>query len=176
MSDDGRVAFATAERLSPRDTNEIVDVYEFVGGRPQLIGAGTGDRDILPKIVFLYPGQVVGLESMSRDGRDIYFSTYDTLVPQDENGPFVKFYDARTGGGFVTEGELLPCEAADECHGETSQPPANPKVGTGTEYTSPGNVSQTKPRKKARRRHHRRSRKRRHARKHHRGNAHARSR
>jgi len=155
MSDDGRVAFATADALSPRDTDGIVDVYEFVGGRPQLIGAGTGDRDILPKIIFLYPGQVVGLESMSRDGRDIYFSTYDTLVPQDQNGPFVKFYDARTGGGFVTSGELLPCEAADECHGETSEPPANPKVGTGIEYTAPGNVVKHRPRNRSRNRHRR---------------------
>jgi hypothetical protein len=144
-------------------------VYEFVGGRPQLIGAGTGDRDILPKLVLLYPSQVVGLESMSRDGRDIYFSTYDTLVPQDQNGPFVKFYDARTGGGFVTNGELLPCEAADECHGETSEPPPNPKVGTGTENTQSGNVLHPTPRKKSGRKHrhshhrHRNGRKHRHA-------------
>ena len=104
MSDDGRVAFATADALSPRDTDGIVDVYEYTGGRPQLIGAGTGDRDVVPKLALLYPGQVVGLESMSRDGRDLYFSTYDTLVPQDQNGPFVKFYDARVGGGFPVHG------------------------------------------------------------------------
>ena len=107
MSDDGRVAFATADALSPRDTDGIVDVYEYIGGRPQLIGAGTGDRDVVrqarPSSI---PGQVVGLESMSRDGRDIYFSTYDTLVPQDQNGAFVKFYDARTGGGFVGPGRI----------------------------------------------------------------------
>ena len=148
MSDDGRVAFATADALSPRDTDGIVDVYEYTGGRPQLIGAGTGDRDILPKLALLYPGQVVGLESMSRDGRDLYFSTYDTLVPQDQNGPFVKFYDARVAGGFPVQGELLPCEAADECHGETSNPASDPKVGTGTEFTAPGNVT-IGPRKSA---------------------------
>ena len=38
-------------------------------------------------------------------------------------------------------GELLPCEAADECHGETSHPASDPKVGTGTEFTAPGNVT-----------------------------------
>jgi hypothetical protein len=152
ITDDGRVAFATADQLSPRDTNEIVDVYEFVDGRPHLIGAGTGDRDIVPKLALLYPGQVVGLESFSRDGRDLFFSTFDTLVPQDENGPFVKFYDARTGGGFPTKGELLPCEAADECHGDTTPPVPTPPVGTGTPYTQPGNVPQAKPRKKAKRR------------------------
>jgi hypothetical protein len=170
ITDDGRVAFATADKLSPRDTNEIVDVYEFVGGRPQLIGAGTGDRDILPKLAILYPGQVVGLESISRDGRDLYFSTYDVLVPQDENGPFVKFYDARTGGGFPVQGELLPCEAADECHGETTPPVPTPQVGTGTAYTQPGNVLRTKSKKakkkKAHRRHRKTQRRKRHRRRH----------
>jgi hypothetical protein len=172
MTDDGRVAFGTAEQLSPRDTNEIVDVYEYVGGRPHLISAGTGDRDILPKTALLYPGQVIGLENFSRDGRDLYFSTYDVLVPQDENGPFVKFYDARTGGGFATPGELLPCEAADECHGETSSPVPHPEVGTGTPYTVPGNVSQQAPKRNAKRKQQRkkklrkRNQRRRQARKH----------
>ena len=33
---------------------------------------------------------------------DIYFSTYDTLAPrEDHNGQFLKFYDARTNGGFA---------------------------------------------------------------------------
>jgi hypothetical protein len=165
ITDDGRVAFATADRLSPRDSNEIVDVYEFVGGRPQLIGAGTGDRDIVPKLALLYPGQVVGLESISRDGIDLFFSTYDVLVPQDENGPFVKFYDARTGGGFVTKGELLPCEAADECHGETTPPVPNPQIGTGTPYTEPGNVTRAQRKKKAKRVRKRNRRRHRHAQK-----------
>jgi hypothetical protein len=184
MTDDGRVAFSTAEALSPRDSNGKVDTYEFVGGRPQLISAGTGDRDILPKIAFLYPGQVVGLENFSRDGTDLYFSTYDVLVPQDQNGPFVKFYDARSGGGFAVQGELLPCEAADECHGETSPPVPNPQVGTGTPYTVPGNASQPagkrkakKRKKRAHRRRHRRRhdrRARRHAKRHHAKRLHAR--
>ncbi len=37
---------------------------------------------------------------VSPNGVDVYFSTFDTLVPQDLNGAFLKFYDARTGGGF----------------------------------------------------------------------------
>lgn len=166
MSDDGRVAFATAEALSPRDTDGIVDVYEYTEGRPQLISGGNGDRDIVPKLAILYPGQVIGLESMSRDGTDLYFSTFETLVPQDENGPFVKFYDARTGGGFPVPGKLLPCEAADECHGETSLPPANPEVGTGMPYTSPGAARPHRGSGRSRRRHHSQRRGHRHARKH----------
>jgi hypothetical protein len=148
MSDDGRAAFATADGLVPRDTNNLIDVYEFTEGRPQLISSGTGDRDIFPKLAILFVGQNTGLEAMSRDGSDIYFSTYESLVPQDENGAFIKFYVAKTNGGFPVLGELFPCEAADECHGATSQPAGNPEVGTGTPYSVSGNVEQTKAKKK----------------------------
>jgi hypothetical protein len=128
-----------------------------------LIGAGTGDRDTLPALALLYPGQDVGLESMSRDGLDVYFSTYDTLVPQDQNGAFVKFYDARTGGGFAVPGSLLPCEAADECHGETSIAPSNPQVGTGNRYTASGNLPPTTKKPKKKHRHTRRHRRQKHS-------------
>jgi hypothetical protein len=165
ISDDGRVAFSTSDALSPRDTDGKVDTYEFVGGRPQLISGGTGDRDELPTLLeTLFPGQFIGFESISRDGKDLYFSTFETLVPQDENGPFVKFYDARTGGGFQVAGQLLPCEAADECHGETSRPPANPQVGTGTPFTAPGNVANGAQKKQGKHVKHRKRKRKRHGR------------
>jgi len=154
MSDDGRVAFATNEALVPRDANGIIDVYEFTGSEVRLISSGTGTRFELPRLALFYPSQTIGLEAFSRDGVDLYFSTFDTLVPEDENGKFIKFYDARTGGGFPANGRLLPCEAADECHGPTSDPVRNPEVGTGVGYGVAGNVPQTRKgkhrRKKAR--------------------------
>ena len=64
-----------------------------------------------------------GFEAISQDGVDLYFSTFETLVPEDHNGSFVKFYDARSGGGFPVTAGLLPCTAADECHGDASAPP-----------------------------------------------------
>jgi hypothetical protein len=151
MSDDGRVAFATADRLAPRDTNRHIDVYEYVDGRPQLITSGTTDRDLFPSLAIIFTGVNTGLEAISRDGVDIYFSTYETLVSQDQNGPFIKMYVARVNGGFAVPGELLPCEAADECHGETSTPPSNPEVGTGTPYSVPGNHLQAQRRRAAKR-------------------------
>ena len=48
MSDDGRTAFATSDALVEGDTDGLVDVYEFVGGRPQLISSGTAQADLLP--------------------------------------------------------------------------------------------------------------------------------
>ena len=86
MTDDGRVAFATGDALVPEDTNGLMDVYEFVDSRPRLISSGTGQRDTYPGTL-IHPPARTGLESVSADGIDIYFATYDTLVPQDHNGP-----------------------------------------------------------------------------------------
>ena len=146
MADDGRVAFATADALVPEDTNGLVDVYEFVDSRPRLISAGTGQRDTYDGNA-IYPPAYTGLESFSADGLDIYFSTYDTLAPQDHNGPFIKFYDARTNGGFPVPPPLQPCVAADECHGEGSATPVEPQVGTGANLGAGGNEQAAPSRK-----------------------------
>ena len=64
------------------------------------------------------------------DGFNVYFATYDTLVTQDHNGPFLKFYDARTAGGFPPESVTQPCVAADECHGAGSNAPPAPGIAS----------------------------------------------
>ncbi len=151
MTDDGRTFFATDESLVPQDANvDIIDVYEYVDGRPQLITTGQGSRDSSagPKVIsFFMPPEPIGLEHVSRDGMDVFFSTYETLVPQDLNGPFVKFYDARTGGGFPVLLDLGPCAAADECHGPDSARPAASTIATNTDLGAGGN--KTAKRKKA---------------------------
>ena len=105
-------------RPGPRDTNEAQDVYEYVDGRPQLITPGTGDTR--SPLGGASASTQPGLIGVSADGRDVYFSTYDTLVRQDHNGLFLKFYDARAGGGFPAPAPPPPCTAADECHGAGS--------------------------------------------------------
>jgi hypothetical protein len=136
MTDDGRVFFNSPDPLVAGDTNGLIDVYEFVDGRPQLISTGTGKSDLFGGYInvialgFVFPPEHVGLESVSADGMDVYFSTFETLAPQDRNGDFVKMYDARTGGGFPFVPPALPCPAADECHGDSSAPPAPPQIGS----------------------------------------------
>jgi hypothetical protein len=162
MADDGRVAFSTADPLVEADTNQKIDVYEFVDSHPQLITSGVSERDTQGGAVF-YPTLHTGLEGLGHDGIDLYFSTFSTLVPQDLNGSFVKFYDARSGGGFPVERPLLPCTAADECHGDATQFPAPLTSGTSGDLGSRGN-RQTKGQE---RRHHKRHHKRHHRRHHH---------
>lgn len=143
MANDGRAFFATRQSLVPQDVDgQIIDVYEFVGGRPQLISSGTGSRDVGSGSSFLetlFPSENTGLEAVSANGVDVYFSTYDSLTPQDHNGSFVKIYDARTGGGFEPSGDFAPCVAADECHGAENPAPGSPSVATAAGLSG-GNV------------------------------------
>ena len=164
MADDGRVAFSTADALVSGDTNGKIDVYEFVDNRPQLISTGTGDRDTQGGAVF-YPTLHTGFESISHDGVDLYFSTFETLVPEDRNGSFVKFYDARSNGGFAIPIGLLPCTAADECHGDTSGAAAALPIGTAGDLGSTGSAAGPKPTKKQKQ--HAKKKKKRHGQRHH---------
>ena len=157
MADDGRTFFATKDSLVPRDKNgTITDVYEYVGGRPQLISGAlaardfTGESEVLG--LFARP-ETTGLEAVSRDGTDVYFSTFDTLVDEDHNGQFVKFYDARTNGGFAQPPMSAPCAAADECHGADSSPPTPPTITSGTTSDRAATCLQEKQAKKKKAKH-----------------------
>jgi hypothetical protein len=167
MADDGRVFFSTRDALVPADTDGLYSVYEYVDGRPQLISTGVSVQDAFPGLLNIGFGPfwdpaVAGLESVSSDGKDVFFSTYDTLVPQDHNGQFLKIYDARTNGGIPFEVPLLPCTAADECHDPTNGAPRDPEVGSGAELSG-GNVQPAKKKrvtKKHRKRHKKKHRRR----------------
>jgi hypothetical protein len=161
MSNDGRPFFGTTDALVAQDTNEGSDVYEYVEGRPQLISTGRGQIYRRPT------GRIIPITLMgvSPNGVDVYIATYDTLVPQDENGAFLKFYDVRTGGGFEFTPASAPCEAADECHGAGSTPPgaatitSDGDLGAGGNATKPAKAKKTKRNaKKKKRRKHRRKR------------------
>jgi hypothetical protein len=151
MADDGRTFFASKDSLDPRDQDgSITDVYEYVDGRPQLITTGQGNQDFTggsEVFSLLAVSAYIGLESVSHNGVDVYFSTFETLVKRDHNGEYVKFYDARTGGGFPEEPELLPCEAADECHGPDSTPPPPPAINSAGNLGTSGNIQPATKRK-----------------------------
>jgi hypothetical protein len=111
-----------------------------------------------------------GLESFSENGTDLYFSTFETLVPEDLNGPFLKFYDARTNGGFPIQTPKLPCTAADECHGDASEPQPHHGLGTVGDLGEGGNKKATRPHKSHRR--HRKHHHHHHKRHHRKGHRH----
>ena len=60
-----------------------------------------------------------GLVGVSADGIDVFFATYRRRSSRrTKTASVLKFYDARTNGGFAPEPLNPPCQAADECHGE----------------------------------------------------------
>ena len=147
MSDDGRTFFSTIESLVPRDTNNEADVYEYVDGRPQLITSGVGQAHLDSRSEEVL---AISLMGVSPDGVDVYFATFDTLVSQDRNGAFLKFYDARTGGGFQVTQPQPPCEAADECHSQGSSAPPPAAIRSNGDLGSNGNWTSSRHRKKKR--------------------------
>ena len=86
------------------------------------------------------------LLSASADGTDAYFFTRDSLAPQDENGPTMKIYDARSHGGFVFEPNAVPCKASDECHGPGTVAAPAPEINT--VHGDPANAVEEKAEKK----------------------------
>jgi hypothetical protein len=145
MAHDGRTFFTTEDALVPADTNGLPDIYEYSGGRPRLISSGIGTDQTLASEFS------AGLYGVSGNGTDVYFITLETLVPQDQNGPFLKMYVARTNGGFPISAEVAPCAAADECHGPGSVAPALPRGGTTSPFGATGNARPT-PKAKQRKR------------------------
>jgi hypothetical protein len=159
MSDDGRTFFYSPDPLAAKDTNELHDVYEYTEGRPQLITTGTSGIDTQTS---LFGSRSAGLEGVDSTGEDVYFSTFDTIVGQDQNGQYLKFYDARVGGGFPFVAPPAPCAAADECHGAGSLPPSPAPIVSGQSLGGGGNAARPHGKKHRRKRHHRRRRHARH--------------
>jgi hypothetical protein len=167
MTDDGRTFFSTTEALVPSDTNEGTDVYEYVDGRPQLLTSGTG-KATNPQEGG--NGVSPGLVAVSANGTDVYFDTYDTLTSEDHNGDFLKFYDARTDGGFPQPPPNQPCAAAEECHGPGTEAPTLPTQGTAATLTG-GNAKHESHPKHHKKKHHKKAAAKKSTAKHHRARA-----
>jgi hypothetical protein len=147
LADDGRrLYFASADALSPRDTNGAQDVYQWEQG-----GAGgceEGDTSFAPAsggCLTLISSGKSSLDSefvdASPNGHDVFFSTLSALVSQDYG--LVDIYDARVGGGFPE-----PPNSPAPCEGEACQsPPEAPNDPTpaSSAFQGAGNVVEGKP-------------------------------
>lgn len=75
LSRDGRRAFfSTWERMTPDDTDDEVDVYEWFNGRDRLATPATDGRQV---------GSF--FQSISPSGRYVVFETFEELVPGDND-------------------------------------------------------------------------------------------
>jgi hypothetical protein len=147
LSDAGdRLFFESFDALSPRDVNGQRDVYEWeadgagdcaagvagfdpaVGGCVNLISSG--DSSVGSEIVDSSPA-----------GRDVFFKTESSLLPQDPGA--VDIYDARAGGGFAA----LPA-APQPCQGEACQAAVPPPASLGVASNVPRSEGNLKPKTK----------------------------
>jgi hypothetical protein len=129
ISEDGsRIVFETAEPLSPAAVNGLENVYEWHQGpgqregRVSLVSSGSGGVPVEEAVI-------------SPSGRDIFFTTSQSLAPQDTDGQ-KDIYDAR----LEEPGEAFPPSAAERepCEGDACQGPlTNPAP-----LLVPGSVSQ----------------------------------
>jgi hypothetical protein len=120
-SDDlSTVVFATQEQLSPEDENASWDAYAWHQGQVELISQ-TGP--------FGMPENSFKQVTISRDGRNIFFTTRATLVGTDTNNS-VDVYDARVGGGFPEAAPTAPCSDALGCQGAVAPPLGGSAAGS----------------------------------------------
>ena len=147
LSEDGaRLFFESFDPLNPRDGNRQQDVYEWeataVGNcavtSPGYNPAFEGCVNLISSGQSTSASQIV---DSSPDGRDVFFKTDSSLLPQDPG--LVDIYDAREGGGFP------PAPPAPVgCQGEGCQPagqvPTDAAPSSET-YEGPGNEAPSKP-------------------------------
>ena len=123
-SDGDAVFFQTADSLLPADGDGHADVYEWRLGRLSLISwGGSSNHD------YFY--------GMSADGRDVFFETNDSLLPQDQDEGDPSIYDARVEGGFAAP-PAEPC-LEDSCQGTPAGAPLLPAPASSA-VRGPGNV------------------------------------
>ena len=120
VSTNGRVFFTTFESFDPSDENGLEDVYEFHGGEHRLVSTAK-------------EGQTSRFVDASHDGKTIFFTTTDAIVPQDTD-KVLDLYMTREGAGFpyTPPTETPPCLAIESCHGAVPGVTAPPKPSTGS--------------------------------------------
>jgi WD40 repeat protein len=134
ISNDGStVVFASAVGLTPQALNLVSsdsssmsgnggfanNLYEYRAGRVSLISDGL-DRS----------GAVIA-PVIGGSGRDVFFATEDSLVPQDAVTGSYDVYDARIGGGFPADQGAPTCQG-DACQGGLSGLPPDQAAGSST--------------------------------------------
>ncbi len=125
MSSDGRrVIFTTRSRLVPDDTNGVLDAYLWLDGELHLISSGRSPANSYAS-------------GASADGAEVYFTTAESLVPQDVDNGVADLYAATVGGGFAAGGDEASCTT--DCQGPAKGLEALPAPGTSV-FSGPGDV------------------------------------
>jgi hypothetical protein len=130
--DNGTVFFDSADRLVPRASDGLSNVYEYEDGRVYAISNVAGGSESF----FLDSGNGPSGE----EGGNVFFATGDQLLPEDPGGNVV-VYDARVDGGFPVETSAPSCDNGDSCKPPPSQQPSVFGTPASATFSGPGNIS-----------------------------------
>ncbi len=159
LTDDGsRVFFNAFDALVPGDTNGALDVYQWE--LPETGDCTTAHPNYSEQnggcVSLISSGQsptVSEFIDASADGRDVFFTTGSSLLPQDPG--LIDMYDARVEGGFPQ-----PPAPPAICEGEACQgaptPPNDPTPASAA-YNGPGNLNEAAAKKKKSKKKHKKS-------------------
>jgi hypothetical protein len=140
VSAEGTVEFESMNALTPLAVPEHENVYEYSDGEVYLLSPGTEavspvDQEEVPSL-----SRLLGIDE---SGRDAFFATTESLVPQDTNSQ-TSWYDARIEGGFPAPAEAPSC-LSGTCRGPFSSVPSLPVAGGTATATAGGNLALQPP-------------------------------
>jgi hypothetical protein len=112
LSDSGRVFFNSVDPLVEQAKNNTVNVYEW---RPDGLSGCEGQAGCVALLDSGVDSHASYFADASANGQDVYLTTQQALVPQDQDG-LRDLYDVRGDGGFPTPTGKPRCEG-EECQG-----------------------------------------------------------
>jgi NHL repeat len=145
LSEDGnRVFFNSFDSLVLADTNGSADVYQWEAvnwgtcrqGSPAYVSDSEGCLSLVSSGQSPFDSEFLDADP---DGSDVFFTTAESLLPQDPG--LVDVYDARIGGGFPpAPGQTAACEG-ESCQSPPAAPNDPTPASASGEYA--GNVKAT---------------------------------
>jgi hypothetical protein len=144
-----RLFFDSFVPLVPRDVNGKADVYEWESATGKAGCEADGAERYVAQMagcLSLISGGDSGQDSEFIDadptGRNVFFATDESLLPQDPG--LIDIYDAREGGGFPVAGSSQPCRGEDCQHAAPAPSLPSPSSGVIRE----GNPKKSCPKRK----------------------------
>ncbi len=146
LSADGdRLFFESYDDLLPRDSNGRIDVYGWErapdqeactkAGADLYVESSGGCLSLISSGQSLEDSELI---DVGASGRDVFFTTAASLLPQDPG--LVDVYDARIGGGYPPPTKPPAICEGDACQGPVSAP--NDPTPASAAFEGAGNVKQ----------------------------------
>jgi hypothetical protein len=132
LSENGAVVFSSMDRLTPLAVQGRENIYQYRAGNVYLVSPGS---EAVP-IEAPDDSRLLGTD---QTGRDVFFLSNESLVPQDNNTQS-DWYDAREGGGFPGPPSPTGC-TGDACQGALSATPFLPSEGGSAATAGGGNLA-----------------------------------